>query len=205
MLQWEFDCEYYDNKDCKFHKVERNQYTFVHSLRSVRIYEDVTKESFSDLNRKKLITYARCMLTDVETASDFAKTKAVLPNTAMSSNVAFLIAITDEIKQDYNIDKQEVLTPSGRRNKESLSSNDIYAMMIVLHIPTAYECWHLSRLIALVHKVSEIKYPDNKAKKRKQYEDNKRTGDKLIEVAIMNQKAQERWNALHSKEGEVDG
>lgn len=52
----------------------------------------------------------------------------------------------------------------GKRTERTITSELIYAWMIILHIPVEFEKWHLNRLLTLIQVVGNEKNNDGKRK-----------------------------------------
>lgn len=147
--------EYYDENKEEFIQVKAQTIAMEHSLISLSKWESIWKKPFLTDDAKtaeELISYYRCMTISPN----------VDPDVYYTFSNEIIKQITDYIKEVRSATtfSQNEKPPSGR--KEVLTSELIYFYMVANNIPSEYEKWHLSRLIALLRICSIKNNPKQK-------------------------------------------
>ena len=152
--------------------------TFEHSLLSLSKWEARTHQPYLTRGPKSsgdMIDYYRDMLTSPEHDPDLVY--RLSPDQM------------DEITRYIN-DSQTASTvdqdDTGKKPRETVTSETLYMQMVVLEIPFEAETWHLNRLMMLIAKVSNAKAPDKKEKDK---------GKMLTAWDAMNRRNRERYNS----------
>lgn len=147
--------EYYDDDKQEFIQVKAQALTMEHSLISISKWEAIWKKPFLDEKPKtieEILSYYQCMTI----------TPNVDPVIYQVLSQANIEKINDYIKDNRSATTfyQNSHQPGGK--KETLTSELIYFYMAANSIPSDYEKWHLSRLIALLRICSIKNNPKQK-------------------------------------------
>lgn len=142
---------------------EKQEFVFVkeqtlqleHSLVSLSKWESKWHKAFlgkSEKTYEESLDYIRCMTI----------TQHVKPE-------VYYCLTNDQIEKIYAYISEDMTAISFRDNKKGMGSREtitselIYYWMIMFHIPTEFQKWHLSRLIALI-RLCDIKNTPHKKK-----------------------------------------
>lgn len=140
---------------------------FRHSLRSIAKWESIFKKPFlnSDLNDYEAMEYVKCMANkefditrldedDIKELSNFMNDKPTATFFATSG------------KKEEENHEQEIMT-----------SEALYANMILLNVPKDFENWNIVRLLVLLRILSIKNNPENKTKIEDIYAQNERLNE----------------------------
>lgn len=149
----------WDSVHDMFLETKETTLTLEHSLVSISKWESTWEKPFLSKNKKteeEIVDYIRCM---------------TISPSSVDPMVYIVISITKSIIEQIvkYIDSKMTATvineraPKGKQNKEIMTSEVIYYLMVAYNIPFECQKWHLNRLLTLI-KVCEIK---NDPKKKK--------------------------------------
>lgn len=159
------DSEGFDERTNEFINVKACTLTLEHSLVSIAKWESKWKKPFiTDKKRteEEFIDYIRCMT--LTTQVDPLVYKFLTPeNMKQISDY-----IEDPMTATWFSDKDK-----KKKNKEILTAEVIYYMMIAQQIPMECQKWHLNRLMTLIRVCSEKNAPKKKMSKSEIYARNK--------------------------------
>lgn len=136
--------EYFDRNKNEFVYTDEVTLSLEHSLVSVSKWESKWKKPFMDRTkpktREETIDYIRCMSINKNVNPDVFKK---IPNSVISIVQDY---IDDPMTATWFSDKD-----SKRPNREIVTSETIYYLMIANGIPFECQKWHLNRLLTLIH------------------------------------------------------
>lgn len=133
--------EYWDEKKSEFVMIKRATIQVEHSLVSVAKWESKWKKSFfgkKDRTTEEIIDYVRCMTI---TQNVRPEVYSILTNDNIKT-------VSDYISESMTATHFNDDSETGSR--DIITSEIIYYWMIVYNIPSEYQKWHLSRLLALI-------------------------------------------------------
>lgn len=133
-----------------------------HSLVSISKWEAKWHKPFlsSDKDEQEVIDYIRCMtINQVDPA---------VYNALSAQNYK---DVTDYIQDSMTA--TTIKNMPGKRNNEIVTSELIYAWMVMLEIPFECEKWHLNRLLTLVKIVNIKNQPSKNMSRREILEQNR--------------------------------
>ena len=151
--------EYWDEKEEKFIYTKEQTLQLEHSLVSLSKWESKWNKSFisrADKTHEETMDYIRCM-TITQNVDPEVYTRLTDKN-------------IDEINKYIDSPMTATYFPedkSGKKNRESITSELIYYWMIEMNIPPEYQKWHLNRLLTLI-RVCEIKNTPPKKMSKKE-------------------------------------
>lgn len=157
MLQIEIpEREYYDEAHNQFITVKGCSLKLEHSLVSISKWEMKWRKPFLSRERKtkdEFLDYIRCMTISQN----------------IDPNVYYAISPEDqELIAQYITDKPTATWFNNRHdspNRDIITSELIYYMMVAYQIPFECQKWHLERLLTLI-RICEIKNSPKKMNKR---------------------------------------
>lgn len=120
--------------------------SFEHSLISISKWESKWHKPFLSENEKSLeetLDYIRCCCVDKEITLDDVK---ALPQSVITD---FEEYIKDPMTATTFQDRRQAIN-RGLKQKEIVTSEQIYYWMIAYNIPDRFEKWHLNRLMNLI-------------------------------------------------------
>lgn len=153
--------EYFNSATNEFVSFDAFTLTLEHSLVSISKWESKWKKPFMDRNkpktREETVDYIRCM----------SMNKNVDPQVFSRIPASAIKVIQDYIDNPMTAtwfsDKQP-----QKPNREIMTSETIYYLMIANGIPFECQKWHLNRLLTLIHVCQLKNAPQKKMSKREE-------------------------------------
>ena len=150
--------ELFDNANQKFVTIDAVTFQIEHSLISLSKWESEWHVAFLDKKRKKtpaeIIDYIRCMTV----------TQNVKPETYLFITDAILKDVLDYVDNPMSATKVSEHN-LGSPSTEPVTSEMLYAQMIMYGVPVEFEKWHLNRLMTLLKVLKKMNTPTKKMSK----------------------------------------
>ena len=147
--------ELFDNKTQKFSTTETTVLELEHSLVSLSKWESKWNIPFLGRDEKtneQIIDYVKLMTLTPDVPDEV------------------YLRLSDENYEQINgyINSKQTATwfredPNSPKNREIITAEIIYYLMIALKIPQEYQWWHLARLFTLVRVLNQKNQPPKKA------------------------------------------
>lgn len=147
--------ELFDNANQKFITTEPITFQIEHSLISLSKWESEWHVAFLDKKRKKtpseILDYIRCMTI----------TQNIKPEAYLFITSEILQEILDYVDNPMSATK---ITDNrlGSPTNEPVTSEMLYAQMIMYGVPVEFEKWHLNRLMTLLKVLRKMNTPAKK-------------------------------------------
>lgn len=143
-----------------------------HSLISISKWESKWHKPFLSKEEKtydETVDYIRCMTL----------TQNVNPRLYENMSAENIKKVMEYIDDPYTATTFNSRTPNGRKrtaqqtySRQRVTSELIYYWMVALEIPSAYEKWHLNRLLTLIQVCNIKGQPEKKMSKKDIYKSN---------------------------------
>ena len=149
--------ELYDEKNEEFIYLKERTLQLEHSLVSISKWESKWCKPFiskTDKTQEEVMDYVRCMTITQNVEPDVYK-RLTTQN-------------YEEIENYINAPMTATTFKEGRLGKKGsgvVTNEIIYYWMVALNIPSAYEKWHLNRLLTLIRVCNEKNAPAKKMSK----------------------------------------
>lgn len=172
------EIETYNDDTREFSILPSKTFKFEHSLKAIAKWESVYELPFLDTNKDRAQTmfYYKCMCTDSGFRTEYLTAEVISK-------------LNEYLKRSHTatVARRE---PSDSGSKTVITSEWLYALMIMNHIPQEFDKWEFHRLLKLLDCIAIMNGSEKKPKKSEK---------ELLDE--MSRKNIERLNALNSQNG----